>query len=188
MFYQITTEARRIFPFILFVIAITPCQAQQLTTRVICSKDLASYPTVYYEIASKKKVNDSLYTANVFISIRRPSSAFYSGDTLFMYALAIANHENLVKARFFTHPDPYLLANTVDLKEFELDKMREELNELKWDTDFIFNNLFGNLIIDSYEVNWRKQLHSGNIELGNVKQVQVTRGEANRKIYVIGEE
>jgi hypothetical protein len=178
----------RIFPFILFVIAISLCQAQQMKTQVICSKDLASYPTVYYEIASKKKVNDSLYTANVFIGIKRPSSSFYCGDTLFMYALAIANHENLVKARFFTHPDPYTLINTIDLKEFELDKMREELTELKWDTDFIFNNLFGNLIINNYEANWRKQLQSGNIELGDVKQVQVTRGEANRKIYVLGGE
>ena len=177
----------RILLLMLFVIAIVPCKAQQEITRVICSKDLTTYTTLSYKIDSKKKINDSLYSANVFISISRPSKEFYVGDTLYMYALAIANHENLVKARFFTHPDPYTLVNTIDLKEFELDKMREELNELKWDTDFIFNNLFGTLIIDNYETNWRKQLHSGNIVPGGLKQMTVIKNGPIKKIYLLEE-
>ena len=63
---------------------ITPCMAQQEPTRVICSKDLTSYTTLKYEVDSKKEVNDTLYSANVFITILRPSKAFYLGDTLYM--------------------------------------------------------------------------------------------------------
>lgn len=176
----------RISLLILFVIAITPCKAQRETTRVLCSQDLTSYRTLRYQIGMKKEVNDSLYSANVFITISRPTGAFYRGDTLYMYSLAIANHENLVKARFFIHYEPFILANTLDLKEFQMDKMHDELNEDNW--NIIFDSLFGNLIIDTYDVNWRKQLHSGNIVPGGIKQMIPVKGEESRKIYVLDEE
>ncbi|MBK9104531.1 MAG: hypothetical protein IPL92_08160 [Saprospiraceae bacterium] len=176
----------KIFLLILFAIAITLCKAQQVPTRVVCSKDLTSYTTLKYEIDSKQVVIDSVYSANVFITILRPSKAFYLGDTLYMYSLAIANHENLVKARFFTHYEPYIMANTLDLKEFELYKMREELNEENW--NIIIESLFGNLIIDKPDFNWRKQLHSGNIELGGMKQIPPINGEFARKIYFLDQE
>ncbi len=164
----------------------TPCKGQQAATRVLCSKDLTSYTTLNYEIASKAKVNDSLYAANVFITITNPTKAFYLGDTLYMYALAIANQENLVKARFFTHYAEYVMANTLDLKEFELDKMREELNEENW--NLIVESLFGNLIIDKPDVNWRKQLHSGNIVLGDLRQIPPIHIGSARKIYFLAQE
>lgn len=176
----------RILLLILFVIATTPCKGQQAATRLFCSKDLTSYKTLIYEIASKTKVNDSLYSANVFITITNPTKAFYLGDTLYMYALAIANQENLVKARFFIHYAPYIMANTLDLKEFELDKMREELNEENW--NIILESLFGNLIIDKPDVNWRKHLHSGNIVLGGLRQIPPINSESARKIYFLAQE
>jgi hypothetical protein len=175
----------KIFLLILFLVAMTPCMGQQTATRVICSKDLTSYTTLHYEIASKTKVNDSLYSANVFITITNPTKAFYLGDTLYMYSLAIANHENLVKARFFTHYEPYIMANTLDLKEFELDKMREELNEENW--NIIIESLFGNLIIDKPDLNWRKQLHSGNIALGGLRQIPFKNNGSARKIYFLAQ-
>lgn len=175
----------RIFFLILFIIELTLCKAQQGPTRVTCSKDLTSYTTLRYEIASKKEVNDSLYTANVFIAISRPTSAFYLGDTLYMYSLAIANHENLVKARFFIHYEAYILANTMDLKEFDFDKMQEELNEENW--NIVFSSLFGNLIINRYDNTWRKQLNSGNIINGGLKQITSLKDRGIKIIYQLEE-
>lgn len=175
-----------IFLKVIFALAFTPAIAQQPTTRVFVDNDPDSYKTLRYEVGSKRKVNDSLSSSNVFITITQPNSAFYRGDTLYMYALAVANHEHLTKARFFIHYEPFILANTLDLQEFDLNKIQEEVNPENW--DIIYESLFGILVIDPAGDSWKKELHSDNITCGGIKQNIPMNKRASKRIYQLAAE
>ncbi|MEZ4990849.1 MAG: hypothetical protein R2824_10575 [Saprospiraceae bacterium] len=169
-------------------IGLVSCQSEPKTRKVYCGKDLSSYPIFDYETSKKKFLrntsSDSLYSANVLILINKAKRSLIHTDSLYMYSLAIANHENLVRARFFTGRASYEIANKLNLNRFDLEGMREEIDNSEY-RDLLFDKFLGGLIISGDDTNWREQLHSDNIFTGGFKQIAPINGEFVREIYVL---